>query len=497
MKTRHSLLFLILALGLLLGARTVGQATADSLIYLPLVRRSLPPSTTRVSIASDGTEGNDSSGGPAISADGRFIAFTSRATNLVPGDTNTECYSDRWGEWIYNCADVFVHDRQSGQTTRVSVANDGTQGNANSGNPSISADGRFIAFESVASNLVDGDTNSGTYCWSQSFHGNCADVFVHDCQTGDTDLVSVSSDGIQGDNYSSSLAISADGRFIAFESHASNLVHGDTNDENDIFVHDRQTGETTRVSAASDGTQSNNSSFDPAISADGRFVTFTSWATNLVPDDSNGETDVFVHDRETGQTTRVSVASDGSQGNGYSAHPAISPDGRFVAFMAVASNLVEGDTSLDCGDDPDYHNCPDIFVHDRDTGQTTRVSVASDGTPSDSGSFWPSISADGRFVAFFSYATNLVSGDTNGVEDIFLHDRQTGSTTRVSVASDSTEGNDWSAWSAISSDGRFIAFSSHATNLVPGDTNDFCYDGRSETFTLNCADIFLRDRGAD
>jgi len=217
-----------------------------------------------------------------------------------------------------------------------------------------------------------------------------------------------------------------------------------------------------RVSVASGGTQGNGDSGCPSISADGRYVAFQSYASNLVPGDTNEVGDVFVHDRLTGQTTRVSVASDGTEGNDYSRRPSISADGRYVAFASLASNLVPGDTN----------GTWDVFVHDRLTGQTTRVSVASGGAQGNSGSWCPSISADGRYVAFQSYASNLVPGDTNGVLDVFVHDRLTGQTTRVSVASDGTQGDSYSFGSSISADGRYVAFSSLASNLVPGDTND-------------------------
>jgi Tol biopolymer transport system component len=281
---------------------------------------------------------------------------------------------------------------------RVSVASDGAQGNGDSFDNSISADGRYIAFASRASNLVAGDTNGKQ------------DIFVHDRLTGQTTRVSVASDGAQGNGDSGQPVISADGRFVAFYSSASNLVPGDTNGVEDVFVHDRLTGQTTRVSVASDGAQGNGPSWGPSISADGRFVAFESRASNLVPGDTNGTTDVFVHDRHTGQTMRVSVASDGREGNSYSWLARISADGRFVVFTSDASNLVAGDTN----------GTWDVFVHDRLTGQTTMVSVASDGTPGNGRSIGVSISGDGRFVAFMSEASNLVAGDTNGTWDVFV-----------------------------------------------------------------------------
>jgi RHS repeat-associated protein len=288
------------------------------------------------------------------------------------------------------------------------------------------------------------------------------DIFVHDRWISETTRVSVASDGTEGDDGSYTPSISADGRFVAFESWASNLVSGDTNGTIDVFVHDRQMGETTRVSVASDGTEGDDGSYWPSISADGRFVAFESWASNLVSGDTNGMGDIFVHDRWISETTRVSVASDGTEGNGDSSYwLSISADGHLVAFESNATNLVSSDTN----------GWNDIFVHDRWISETTRVSVASDGTEGDDVSYWPSISADGRFVAFESWASNLVSGDTNEMRDIFVHNRQTGETARVSIASDGTEGNGGSYTPSISDDGRFVAFFSRATNLVVNDTN--------------------------
>ncbi|MCE7949327.1 MAG: hypothetical protein DYG88_18055, partial [Chloroflexi bacterium CFX4] len=417
----------IIGLAMLLSLVGLSVAFAQGMIILDI---------QRVSIASNGTQGNNVSLLAAISGDGRFAAFASSASNLVSGDTN-------------NAFDVFVHDRQTGQTTRVSVASDGTQGNGNSNRAVISTDGRFVAFSSAATNLVGGDTNSRE------------DVFVHDRQTGQTTRVSVASDGTQGNEHSIRPAISADGRYVAFLSTATNLVSGDTNGVDDVFVHDRQTGQTIRVSIASNGTQANSNSFRSSISADGRYIAFTSVASNLVSGDTNGVEDVFVHDRQTGQTTRVSVASDGTQGNNISSESTISANGRYVAFESFASTLVSGDTN----------GVRDIFVHDRQTGQTRRVSVVSNGAQANAESANAAISADGRYMVFESFATNLVSGDTNGVSDVFVHDRQTGRTNRISVALGDAQGNDTSRRSAISADGRFVVFESFASNLVSGDTN--------------------------
>ena len=355
----------------------------------------------------------------------------------------------------------------AGTTERVSVSSSGGQANATSCCSAISGDGRFVAFRSQATNLVAGDTNA------------TGDIFVHDRQTGATTRVSVDSAGNEGNGGSSSPAISGDGRFVAFQSAATNLVAGDTNAIKDIFVHDRQTGATTRVSVDSAGAQANDNSFRPAISDDGRFVAFRSDATNLVAGDTNGVRDVFVHDRQTGATERVSVDSAGAQGNDRSDNPDISRDGRFVAFASYASNLVAGHINL-CG----TQSCQDTFVHDRQTGITELVSVDSGGAQGEGPSSSPAISGNGRFVVIWSLAPNLVPGDTNGEFDVFVHDRQTGTTERVNVSSTGAQANDASFVGDSSDDGRLIGFYSYATNLVVGDT----------TGGFNGSDIFIHDR---
>jgi Tol biopolymer transport system component len=401
-----------------------------------------PGTTERVSVNSAGNQSIGPSfagpfaSPPSISADGRFVAFAAWARNLASGDTN-------------GFGDVFVHDRGAGVTERLSVDGAGTEANDTIHQPAISADGRFVAFVSAATNLVPGDTNGQS------------DVFVHDRRTRTTERVSVSSAGSEGPGWSDRPAISADGRFVAFVSAAPDLVAGDTNGRADVFVHDRQTRTTERVNVDSAGTQADGESESPALSADGRFVAFVSAATNLVAGDTNGRADVFVHDRQTRTTERVSVDAAGTEADGESASPAMSADGRFVAFSSSATHLVPGDAN----------GQSDVFVHDRRTGRTERVSVDSAGTEANGWSDRPAISAGGRFVAFCTFATNLVPGDTNGEWDEFVHDRQTRTTERVSVDNAGTEANASSHSPSISADGRFVAFASDATNLVPGDTN--------------------------
>src|SRR3954447_2822118 len=367
-------------------------------------------------------------------------------------------------------------------TERVSVGPGGQQADSASGtsNPgrtcceimgaAISGDGRFVAFESSANNLVRRDAN-----------GNEVDVFVRDRKLGLIELISLGTGGPQGDTFSGYPAISRDGRFVAFYSEADNLVPNDTNRIRDIFVRDRKLGTTEIASLAPGGALAKGffGSSEPAISGDGRYVAFWSDATNLVPHDTNGLTDVFVHDRVTGKNDCVSVGPGGVQANddSYSGGPpAPSTDGRVAAFASAASNLVEGDTN----------GVYDVFVRDRKRGRTERVSVGQRGVQGDGSSFYPAISADGRYVAFVSLAANLVPGDTNGSLDIFVRDRQLGTTERVSVGPDGAQACGQSGHSgvSISAHGRYVAFESRAANLAPGDSN-----GR--------ADVFVRDRQLD
>ena len=357
-------------------------------------------------------------------------------------------------------------------TTRVSVSSAGAQADRDTYAAAISADGRYVVLNSIARNLVPGDTN------------DASDVFVHNRVSGQTTRISVSTGGLQGNGSSDSAAMSANGRYIVFASTASNLVDGDTNHASDVFLHDQASGVTTRLSVSRSGRQANGPSAMPAISADGRYVAFQSFASNLVRGDTNGLTDAFVRDLATGKTTRVSLTSRGRQARcniGYceSTEPVLSEHGRHVAFQSSATNLVRHDTN----------RLGDVFVRDRRTGKTTRMSVDSRGRQgggdrTNNGSNAPAISGNGRYVVFHSADSNLVRGDTNGVFDIFVHDRRTGRTTRVSVSSSGAQANQESLGAvSISSDGRYIAFTSLASNLVAGDANEI-------------TDVFLRDDAA-
>jgi Tol biopolymer transport system component len=357
---------------------------------------------------------------------------------------------------------ILVSGLASAQTTeRASVGAAGAQGDQSGFGVSVSASGRYVAFASNSTNLVAGDSNGN---W---------DVFVRDRLGATTERVSVDSAGLEGNGLSDTPSISADGRLVAFCSAASNLVPGDTNGLSDVFVHDRLNGITQRVSISSAGLQASDQSSACSISADGRFVVFASVAPNLVAGDTNAAPDIFVRDLQSATTERVDIAWSGAQANSSSFTPSISADGRCVAFMSTASNLVSND----------QNQLSDIFLRDRQAGTTTRVSTNTSGGSADGASFACAISADARCVAFFSFASNLVAGDTDGFGDLFLRDLQLGTTELLSVDSAGAQANLESEQiaPALSADGRRVAFSSRAWNLVAGDTN-------------GQADVFLRDR---
>ncbi len=392
--------------------------------------------TARVSVSSTGQQAQGTSLDPALTPDGRFVAFDSDAPDLVPGDANLT-------------GDVFVHDRLDRTTSLVSVDSFGAQGNGFSFGPSLSADGRLVAFESFASNLVPGDANG------------LSDVFLRDRGTGLTLLVSATAAGTAGNSRSDNPSLSADGRFVAFYSFASDLVAGDANASSDVFVFEAATGALSLVSVDSAGIQANRNSSTPSISADGRYVAFVSGAPNLDPGDANDYDDVFRHDRATGLTNLVSVASSGASGNGDCSSPSISADGRFVVFYSVANNLVPGDSN----------GVGDAFLRDLRTGLTTRVSVSSSGAQGNGISGNPALSPDGRYVAFQSDATNLVTPDANGSADVFVHERETGRTVLVSTDSAGAQGNSYSILPVVATHRRLVAYASLASNLVTGDTN--------------------------
>ncbi len=449
-------------------ARHVGSVIVAVLFSALTSNAVLAQTLERVSVDSSGLAGNSENTRPAISADGRFVAFSSTANNLVSGDTNL-------------VRDIFVHDRTTNVTVRVSISSAGVQANAKSGRPAISGDGRYVAFYSDASNLIDIDGNTAR------------DIFVHDRDpdgngsfdegNGVTILASIATNMFRGNASSTRPAISADGKFVVFRTSASTLVPGDTNGLDDILVRDLTANTTVRLNVDDAGAQATGGESDrPSISADGRFVAFYSDAFNLVTGDEQafnpttcptctGVRDIFVRDRDpdtngvfdegNGVTIRVSVTSAGDAGNGTSTRSAISSNGQFVAYKSTATNLVTGDSN----------GADDVFVHDLQTAVTTRVSVASDSSQANGESSVPVISGDGRYVAFRSLATNLVAGVGNGFEQVYMVDRQTLAVTAVSVGANGLAGNNASSRPSISADAKFVAFYSDASSLITNDTN--------------------------
>lgn len=389
--------------------------------------------TERVSVNSHGIAGNDNSGNfdmRYVSGDGRYVVFHSSADNLVKNDTN-------------GTSDIFVHDRETGATEIASVSSSGVQGTHMSGLPEISSDGRYIVFRSRSLNLDPHPDLVPGYEY----------VFVHDRQTRATELVSISSTGEAANGGTYYYSISSDGNIVVFDSVADNLVPGDTNGCRDVFMHNRITGTTTLVSVNSDGVQANCSprygSTRPSVSGDGNRVSFMSGATNLVAGDENDQPDIFVRDVLTGETSIVSVSSAGVQANNVSSENEISLNGRYVSFQSHASNLAI--------DDPVGYS--DIFIHDLETGITDIASFGS--SP---GCWSPAISADGRHVAFSC---------GRAVKDIYVKDIDQDVIRRISVGWKGLPADGRSDYPAMSADGTVVAFRSTATNLVPDDTAGF------------------------
>jgi Tol biopolymer transport system component len=454
------------------GGRYVAFAsTADNIVESCcgtdiLVRDRVAGTTRRLSFGPGGSETDLTASSPSISDNGTVVAYVANATNLVAGDTN-------------GTHDIFVHvEGADPPIRRISVASNGAEANDFSFYASVSADGTHVAFQSRADNLVPGDTNG------------VPDIFVHNLASGQTERVNVANDGAQANNHSfgEGNAISADGNLVVFRSAASNLVgSADTNGTNDVFIRNRAAGTTQLVSVASDGAQANAYAFTPiALSANGDHVVFSSEATNLVPGDTNGIRDLFLHTISSGTTVRIDVAADDTQADQPAGTAALSADGSVIAFASPATTLVADETNA-------FEN---LFVVDRSLEPATpeagpqllTVCGATEGNGRSFTGGWYSgtyLSDDGRFVVFRSAADNLLAADTNDVEDIFVYDRITGLQERVSIATDGSQANETSRYAQISGDGRYVTFTSLADNLlgVGGDSNDSW-------------DLFLRDRTA-
>ena len=383
-----------------------------------------------------------------LSANGRFVAFSSSANDLVADDTNSQ-------------EDVFVHDRQTGTIKRISVSNDGAQGDAESSNPSISADGRYVAFQSEASTLVPDDRNGRT---SQSAG---RDIFVYDLTMDSIERVSLTEEGSESNQQSRDASISADGRYVAFASGANNLISGFRNGNVNVYVRDRIKNTIVGIAVPFADIQTNRNSLNPVISADGRFVAFE-YNISSSSDNSNERykfQEIYLFDRLTRSIegisgTRLGLDADGDE----SSHPSISADGRFVAFQSDHEDIDFFDTNRGV----------DVFVYDRIERSTRRISSSYDGVEETSrNSINPAISGDGRFVAFESTSSKLVEGDVNGQTDIFVKDLLNDTMTLKSISLDGQQGNGNSTAPSISSDGQFVSFQSRASNLDLLDSNRF------------------------
>lgn len=426
--------------------------TVATMAVVALTERSAKTQTTNpyppvelVSQKPDGGAPNGNSNGAIASADGRCVAFYSDATNLVPLDNN-------------GYQDVFVYDRDTHRTTLVSVGANGEPANGPSQlqkfRPAIDAGCTTVAFSSDATNLVPGDTNRKT------------DIYARDLGAGTNRLVSIGLGSAPADGASSFPSMSGDNGLIAFQSVATNLVENDTNRASDIFVAEPN-GAITRVSVGPGGVQANGSSITPSISADGRCVAFASTATNLFPGkpDTNGVPDIYV-ECDGVVTCRASVSSAGVEPDQMSFLPALNADGTIVAFKSNATNLVPGD----------LNQSADVFVHNCLTGETQRVSVGDQGQEGNDIAIPPSISGDGRFVAFGSFASNLLQGQsTGGYSQVYVRDLVRQTTTLVSSSLDGQPGNGSvpDLPPSITQDGGFVAFDSLATDLVARRTQGY------------------------
>jgi Tol biopolymer transport system component len=427
--------------GILAGVLAFTERPAETLMSNPY------PPVELVSIAANGGQPNGNSSGAVPSGDGRCVAYYSDATNLLPFPSDSNGFTD-----------VYLFNRDTQQTTRVSVGLNGQNANGPSQaqrfRPSIDRDCTCVAFSSDATNLVANDTNGRT------------DVFVRNLGPATTDLVSIGLGGEPANGPSSFTSLSGDCGKVAFQSLATNLVDNDTNKVSDIFVYDRASGTTTRVSVGAGGVQANGASITPSFSADGRCVACASAATNLDPlVDDNNTLDIFV-ECDGVVTCRASISSTGEGANDMSFLPALNSDGTIVAFKSNASNLVPGDTN----------QAADVFVHNCSTGETVRASVGDQGQQGNDIAIPPSISGDGRFVAFGSFASNLLQGvATHGFSQVYVRDLVNQTTTLVSSSPRGLPGDGGvpDLPPSISLDGDWVAFQSLARNLVPGDTQGY------------------------
>ncbi|MDC0357955.1 discoidin domain-containing protein [Oligoflexia bacterium] len=393
--------------------------------------------TEAASISNNGNQSVGDSQKPSISDNGRYVAFDTIQNGFIPGNNS-------------NTRTVFVRDRQAGTAELISKNQAGNPVFAQES--SLSGDGRYVAFSSNSNQIVAGDNN-----------GNVFDIFVYDRQQGQAELVSVSSSSTQSNASCGEAFISGTGRFVVFQCFDTNIVSGDNNAKLDIFVRDRTAGTTTLASVNTAGQIADDHGYNGTISDDGRYLVWDSRAQNLIANDNNNTSDVFIRDLQTGNTGLASINSMGIQANDESDFPHISGDGNYLVFQSFSTNLVSGTANRN------------IFLHNRVTDENYLVSADLNGNAT-AENFFPSISDDGRFIAFDSISPNMVPGDNNNFRDTFLHDSTLGNTVLVSQSTAGALGNADSAgamgeFKSISGTGRHVAYITEATNLFSNDNN--------------------------
>ena len=372
-----------------------------------------------------------------VSGDNKVVVFEGRADNFVSDASSS--------------TQIILFDKDLNSLSVASKPTSSGDPNGASLNPNVSDDGNFVVFGSNASNLVETDANSRTDC------------FLLDRTENEMSLVSVESYNVgetptQGNERSCNFAtpaVSNDGRIIAFPSLASNLVSGDTNGFVDVFVHSTLSNTTVRVSVSSEGDESDAPINDLDMSGDGRFVVFSTDATTLVPQTITTD-NIFLHDRQTGETKLVSLGVDLFAANGFCLEPRISNDGNYIIYHSIASNLVENDTN----------GVYDVFLYDRVNETTTRLSKKNNGDETDNQSANGYLSSDARFVAFASLDSEIVDGDDDDNMDVFIIDRLSNRTFLGSETNENTFPNGNSTKGFVSDDGTLTTFDSGATNIV-------------------------------
>jgi hypothetical protein len=405
-----------------------------------------------VSKSSTGVLGNGPSRNPSISADGRYVAFESTAKNLVPNDTN-------------GVTDIFVHDRQIGQTTRVSVTHNGGQANGASFEAAISGDGRFVSYSSKATNLVANPIYPPKIdCGDTSGHERnpSIQVYLYDRQTGAVTQASVNNQGVSANCRSWLSDISGDGTYVVYGSHATNLVDPPKNNKKrDTYIYNRITKQVRYANLTPQGTRPDQGAGLVDISSSGRYVTFNTKSGLFDPIDNNKTFDVILLDQQTNQTKLISLNESGRVGPEISHYSDVNTNGQYVVFQTLNQLTSE-----------DRNNVTDIYLRDIVNNQTILITSPNSGQQANGNSRSGKLSGDGRYVTFISSANNLVANDTNGTEDLFMRDMTNGQITRLSVTlSGAQTSGSLNGTHAISTDGTFVAFSSSANNLVSGDNN--------------------------